>query len=572
MMEDFRANKIRPKWGVKGTHFTSSGFIVEGVAYHVTPFNDRTIFDFFTPVGKASGILTNYLFYLGKRGFHDIHKIEDWIEVSPVHAQYYQLTMQQKQQLERQIKEGLASISQSVSDLELLLHDLRKYKEFLDYFEQLRVGGENAVKAEQTLKAIFVDEVDIHTDLPQTPIALRSIVSRWPTIIADFMILEDKDDDAKKIAAKLQVSEAEGVVLATKNKLYVKWKSVFENTVKGRYQRILELVKARERSVREYKNMLRPYIHRYRSIREMGETPETRGKLEETAFYRHAGQAVSLEYTKTWAWRPIAPAEFAKAARESIAGEQFDIKNWRRLPIGRGFKAMVAENLEFLKANDLQTISASPTGAEPLDDFVFQHYKKLEEHYDVHLSIADILKVRESFCKKDYNTFYFMTIEIGALRSIFKTPDGAEFEDLWLEPFHMYLDTQNVILLRMLEVEAKKKQEENYIKEMLGEVDENGKKLMELLETEYPHLFKSSEEKVWEKRADKKEEKKSKSIMDVLRSVGLDVAFFKRGPYETHFEDRVTGIWFPDMMASVYMPSVAMFKAYMQVPGFKVPT
>ena len=163
-----------------------------------------------------------------------------------------------------------------------------------------------------------------------------------------------------------------------------------------------------------------------------------------------------------------------------------------------------------------------------------------------------------------------MTIEIGVLRSIFRSPDGAEFEDLWIEPFYMYLDTQNVILLRRLEIAAKRKQEENYIKSMLGEVDEKGRELLEILEEEYPHLFPQKKKKAREKWSEKKAS--PSGLKKILSSIGLDMAFVKRGPYETHFEDRITGIWFPDMMASVYMPSVTMLKAHMQVPGFKSPT
>jgi hypothetical protein len=576
---------------------TSKGFIHPGVAFHVTPYNSRTIFDFFTPIGKASSMLTSYLFYLGKRGFKEVYKVEDWLEVSPVNAQYYQLTIQQKQQLERQIKEGLASISQSVADLELLLHDQRKYKEFLEYLEAVKKSGEEALRAEQTLKAIFVDEVDINTDLPQTPIALRSIVSRWPTIISDFMKLEDKDTDPKKIAEKLQVSEAEGVVLSTKNKLYKRWKEVFQDTVTSRYNRIRGLVIARERSVKEYRNMLRPYIERFRSIREMGEESYAGEKsktyardryLRPTEFYRPAGEAVSIEFTKTWAWRVIGPAEFAKASREGSPGEKYDIKNWRSLPIAKGFKMKIADELqnnkkEFLEVMDdagLSQISGSPTGADPLDDFVFDNYKKIEDHYGIKFSIIDILRERESFCEKDYhNSYYFMTMEIGALRSIFRTPSGVEFEDLWIEPFLMYFDTQNIILFRMLEISAKRKQDEAYIAEMLGETSE-GKKTADLLKEEYPHLFGKEEDvkraEAMAAKQNKKEEKKGKSIFEIIsngiKNLGIDVGFIKPGPYETHFDDRVTGIWFPDMQTSVYIPSVNMFKAHMQVPTFKAPT
>ena len=76
----------------------------------------------------------------------------------------------------------------------------------------------------------------------------------------------------------------------------------------------------------------------------------------------------------------------------------------------------------------------------------------------------------------------------------------------------------------------------------------------------------------YEKMKGEKEEKKEKkagSIMEALGKIGLDIGFIKKGPYETHFEDRVTGIWFPDMQASVYAPSVGMLKAMMGVPGFK---
>jgi len=597
------------KNGVEGTTFTSRGFICEGEAFHVTPFNNRTVFDFFTPVGKASNIMTSYLFYLGKRSFYEIHKLEDWIEVSPVQGQYYQLTIQQKQQLERQIKDGLASISQAVSDLELLLHDMRKYREFLEYFEKVEAAkgskaeekekaGIEATKAEQTLKAIFIDEVDVHTDLPQTPISLRSIVSRWPTIISDFMKLTDDDTDPSKIAAKLSVSEAEGVVLATKNKLYRSWKVVFKQTITDRYQRIKQMVNARARSVQEYKNMLQPYIHRYRSIREFGETAPTRVELERTDFFRHAGQAVSVENTTTWAWREQTPAEFAKAGRLSETGDTYDIKNWKKLPIAKGFKLMIADRMErdgqdnfldYMKDKNLRNIAASTTGAEPLDNFVFKHYKKIETHYNVKFEIEDILDQRQKFCSRKYSSFYFMSMEIGTSRSVFRNPDGSEFEDLWIEPFLMYFDTQNVIMLRMLEILGKRKQEENYINSMLGEEDPEGKNALDMIKEEYPHLFGETKEetekykkikKALEKEIEKAEkaatEKKKKAIADQIREafkkMGLDVAFFKRGPYETHFDDRVTGIWFPDMAASVYVPSVNMLKAYMQVPGFKVPT
>ncbi|MCJ7511127.1 MAG: hypothetical protein MUP14_09635, partial [Dehalococcoidia bacterium] len=313
---------------------------------------------------------------------------------------------------------------------------------------------------------------------------------------------------------------------------------------------------------------------------------------------RHAGQATSLEYTMTWAWRPIGPAEFAKGSRESEAGQKYSIEKWKDLPIANGFKAEIAKQMQtemskkaFLQAckaaglefDDLPMISGSPSGVEPLDDFVCKNYDKVAKHYGVKLSMIDVLKAREDFCNMHgNNTIYFMTMEIGMMRSVIRTPAGTEMEDLWIEPFFMYFDSANVILLRYLEIAAKRKQEDTYISEMLGLTSE-GSEIRDLIIEEYPYLFgkdddiKRAKEKEEAKEAvGKKAEKKGDSMTETLKKVvkalGIDVWFVKPGPYETHFDDRVTGIWFPDMQASVYSPSVNMLKAYMQVPGFKVPT
>ncbi len=554
---------------------TTKGFIIPGIAYHVTPLNLRTMLDFTTPVGKASGVLTGYFFYLGKRGFKEIHKIEDWMEISPVHAQYYQLTIQQKQQLERQIKEGLASITQAVADLELLMHDLRKYKEYMDYYHDIEKakalikagkkeeGEKLLAKTEQTLKAIFIDQVDVHTG---EGIALKLIAPRWPTIIADFMRLKDEDTEPKAIAKKYKVSEAEGVVLATKNKLYQKWKEMFKETVTGRYERIKGLVEARKKSVDEYRNMLRPYVTRYRSIREFGETSEGRKLLEKTAFYRRGAQAVSIDYTMTWAWRSFTPPDFFKAPMEARAGESV---NPLRLPIASGFKRMIKKNWEDVKNAGLHESPTSPTGIEPLDDFVFQHYKKIEDQYKIKFSIVDILEERKAFCERGWHSPYFEAIEVGALRSVFRMPDGSQFEDLVLNPFCCYFDTQNVIILRRLEVRAKQIELENYITTMLGESSPEGKKIKDLLKEEYPKLFGGEEKKPTE---EKEEKKAFAELSKALKKIGLDIAFFKPGPYETHFEDRITGIWFPEIASSIYGPSVTLLKAALGVPGFRSPT
>jgi len=68
---------------------------------------------------------------------------------------------------------------------------------------------------------MFIDQVDIN--LPEG-VSMRSIAPRWPTIIADFQQLSDEEDTTEKIKKKIDVSKAEAVILATKVRLFKKWK------------------------------------------------------------------------------------------------------------------------------------------------------------------------------------------------------------------------------------------------------------------------------------------------------------------------------------------------------------
>ena len=94
------------------------------------------------PPGFCQGIFHGMAFELGKDGWQGRLNVHEWMDISPVHPQYYQMTMQQRENLEARIKQGLASISQSVSDLELVDHDVRKYDEYMDYLTGLKDDDE----------------------------------------------------------------------------------------------------------------------------------------------------------------------------------------------------------------------------------------------------------------------------------------------------------------------------------------------------------------------------------------------------------------------------------------------
>jgi len=558
------------------------GFVAESEVYHISPRSaSMTDLNFTSFPGKCSATLFSFMFWMGKLGY-TVVKAEDDIEVSPMHAQYYQLTIQQKQTLERQIKEGLAGITQSITDFELLFHDLRKYKDFLNYFnakvEAKKAKDEASIeKANQSLKAVFIDQVDVHTG---ETVALKSIAPRWPTIISDFMRLKDADTDPKKIAKDYGVSEAEGVVLATKNKLFNEWAGTFEQVVSERYERLLGMVKARKFSIDEYKEMLKPYIERYRSIHEIGPS-ETRG----LSWLRPGAQAASFDHTVIWAYKAMTRPEPTRITYENYGGS-VDILKADFCP---SFMAVIKKNIAAIRKagvddpkKKLDTLKLSPTGIEPLDKWVWALYKYIEDEYKVKFSLADLFGYRKEFIEKWTKgpEPYFKCFDAKIERIIIRLPDGVELEDMTFKPLHFYLESQNMMFLRFLELEAQKKQLDNYINEMLGDTTK-GKKLEEL-SAEYESLFKVSapKEETPEKEAgmdidsgdDLRAARDSaqKQVEAECGQVNARFRFFKHGHYEARFDDLITGPYFNELGSS--MVKVQQFlKAKFDIPGFSSP-
>ena len=104
-----------------------------GHAMAIAPFEAHTSINITTPPGMTTGIMISLLFQLGKWEYLKRVKVDEWIEVNPAFSDYYQRAMRQKEEMEARIKSGLASAAQAVADMELLKHDQRKYREFLDY-------------------------------------------------------------------------------------------------------------------------------------------------------------------------------------------------------------------------------------------------------------------------------------------------------------------------------------------------------------------------------------------------------------------------------------------------------
>ena len=471
--------------------------------------------------GVASALYYSLLFRMSKDGYN-IQKVDEWIEVSPTHTEYYQRTLAQKRELEAMIKQGLASAASAVSDFELVKHDLRKYKEMMDYF---------AHKDEHSLRAMFIDNVDAHTDVQgQAPVALRSIAPRWPTIISDFMKLDDKDTDPDNIAKKLKVSKAEGVVLATKNRLYIEWKKLFGEAVKDRYASLKSMSEARKKSVSEYREWLKPYITKYKVMKTAHEMPAGRAESLKS-FADITGQKTYSNSIKIWAWKAFTPIEAHPPVMEKVGGFIYD-----------PYDKYVRDNF----------ILNDKTGLASLYPWLLNNAPKGKFKPGKIENEADYI-VQDKIKKKwlagggglDPNQLYYIFFEIDVFRVGSVLPIG-ELEDITFT-LKSYLMSQNIMLVKMLEMECRQRELEHYINEIVGLTIEK-RPIEEVIKKEYPELFGT---KPKELSSLKKIGEEWKGIAKEFRGFFAPAAkmqisperrgfFVKPGRYEKDFKERLS--------------------------------
>lgn len=448
-------------------------------------------------VGSGSEIFYSFVFWLPKEDWV-VKKADEWIEVSPTHAQYYQLTQAQKQTLEEKIRVGITTAAQIVGEYEMLLHDLRKYREMV-----------NAIKNndEHVLRAIFVDQVDVHTG---EGVSLRTIVARWPTIIYDFMKLGD-EENPDEIAKKLEISKAEAVILATKNKLYKEWKDLFGREVLQRYERLKSLVASRKKLVEEYREWLKPYIAKYKMIKLGTAIPEQRKEMIFSTL-ESTGQATFVNGIKLWAWLNLRVFElgFIERAPPKELVPPYDRIIRDIILYGKKVKVKpLADIYPFLRKklskDEAKELGVVKSRIVPLRDA--RYADKLAD---------EIVKAWENG-KDGWNPsfMYYEFMDIDVTRAGLKLPAG-ELEDITFE-IKMYLVSQNILLLKMLELKCREMEFEKYIEEIIGSKIEEG---------------------------EGKEEEEEKKIE--LPEIKIP-DFLKRGPYITQFKEQIEKHMFPKL-------------------------
>jgi hypothetical protein len=364
--------------------------------------------------------------------------------------------------------------------------------------------------------------------------------------------------------------------------LYKEWRDeLFKKTVEERFKSLIAMVEARRKSYEEYKEMLKPTLRRYKSIVDGLSNPDLAHDLERAAFWRPGSQAMSLDSATIWAWKPFAAPEKYKYVREAPLD---------KIPAEKaGFKPEEIQRLkEKGKIDKDGKVKALPM--EPsIDDVVRKIISEIEKEYVVKIEAEDIFKARERLVEKfeksvtgvtEYESWifspYFMFLEIPVIRAVIRLPNGTEIEDLVFSRFRAWLSTQNIIIGRLIELEAKDKKLENYVKQMLGEAGVSLGKEKEIVEIE-----KLVEEYTIKLEEEKKEEEKKEKVENPLKGIiesinkffnffGLKLKFFKvkvpyETPYEFAFKDRITKYYLKEVGGAFGMV-VGFLKSSFGVP------
>jgi hypothetical protein len=124
---------------------------------------------------------------------------------------------------------------------------------------------------------------------------------------------------------------------------------------------------------------------------------------------------------------------------------------------------------------------------------------------------------------------YYSFFEISFNRSNIRLADGTEIEDTVFDINTMFL-SQNALLVKILELRAKEEEMERYVNRLIGLPVEPGPE-------EKPYVPKQP-----------------------FQFPNFGLRFFKPGPYEHDFDDRIAKFYLKPLASQRYVPIVAFIK------------
>ena len=531
------------KWSKEG-----KGIINGGEAICNQPPDQKVMMNATTPYGQGN-LLYMLITYTMPKLHYNLEKVEEHMAVSPAYPEMYGRIVAKKREIEGQIKSGLASAAQAVADYELLKHDERKYREILDYFKEGK-------KDEHVLRALFIDRIDAHTGEGYSMI---SMTKRWPTIITDFIRMSDVEKDSRdnpdKIRKKLSISKAEAVVLKTKDKVFEEWKEMFFPDIKERYSRIKTLVEARRKSIDEYREWLKPYVA---SLKMMRDTTEINPSEYFTTAIQPWLKPDSMYFVRVYMWKTLTAEEVGKPGLVEGEIDPYDDFVKRHIPqIEKNYGIKIVETPKDKEKLVRESLSDESKHVLVDDDIIVVDdcLKKWNEPENIY----------ESDAKLHRDKYYYAFYDLEIVSPLFKTEGGKEEIDDWNCLVTAYLISQNVLMLILLEVEAKKKWLNKYVKEIIG-VREVEDKIRDEVEKRYGLSEEGKKERFafisnLKKRQKKLEERWNEWLLWNKPKLRYVLKYFMRiGPYETVSKERLTKMYGRYMGGAMTDPFVKYLK------------
>jgi len=484
--------------------------------------------NFTFPMGKGTSIYYSLVFQLPKWDWQ-VRKVDEWVDISPTNTQYYQATTQQKQNLEAIIKQGLTSAAQAVADLELLKHDLRRYREIMDYIES---------NDEHALKSIFIDQVDFHAGgtgqgAGRLSMSFMQQANILPAIVSHFYMMNSLED-LEKHEYLSTLPRVEKLMLKTKWINYEEWKKLFCREVRERYQNLLALIRSRRMSIDEYRQWLTPYIAKHKLLEEGLSRPDVRKKFITTPFMPQ-GQVLSWQQIDLFVWYHLTIKEISSRAGEvevNIPALDDFVKRNFIFDLAADFPKRVQQKLRARGEKSLK-----------------EEYPWITEEW-VEKTYQELRGTRTSLKEIEADWYpYYSVFPISYIRAVFKTPDGREMEDITFK-IRGQLWSKNLVLVKLLEIKAKEEEFNRYVNKLLGLeretinyrregkkfVTDTGKEFdsMEEMKKAYPEDFYVLSEMPVEPKKDI-----LRPVKDFFDFFGIKFFFKKGGPYERDFYERI---------------------------------
>jgi len=434
---------------------------LKGYAWLTQPYEGYGNIVYVTTPGKSRTVFNNLLDWLTYDKWKN-YVFDKWIEIRPSHTKMYQSVIGQKYDLQARIKQALVSISQSVADLELLEHDIRKYEEFEGYLDGMEKDTSNLKKdekkkaeqekkfSEMAIKTVFVDQVDYHSGgTGQGPGRLSMAFMRnnniMPTIVDDFMIMRNPDD--LENGTLKNISTVEKNMLRVKWKAYQSWLNSFKSEVKNRLSRLIQLKRSREKTLTEFREWAKPILARELAIKEgfSEESNRTFDKLVGTE-YSSLGEPIALTSTNLLSFRRLSIEEYQKTPSEMYQRDSESI------PELADFYDTIAKIMIFDENVGLRVKYPWIT-KQWVDSVKDECAKKVKGlmlgGFSRYMMMSNINYIsRNTIYRGDFE------VEIGVFN------------------FDNFMITPNLVFVKMVEHKAKDEEIKRYINQMLGIKDE----------------------------------------------------------------------------------------------------